>query len=166
MDKQLFKSEIKRVNGYLKEIVTHFDHTGNPISTIVNPLTVELKPRDVLQIFVGSFLIAAPLSFTAEIWELSTTIETFKVWLLVIISFVTVTLFIYFNSYRGRMRGYILHFFKRIIATYVITASSSALILYLIDQFPFGTDPGVAMKRVIIISFPALFGAILSDTLK
>ena len=40
------------------------------------------------------------------------------------------------------------------------------LILVLIDKFPVETNPYVAIKRVIIIGFPALFGAVISDYIK
>lgn len=56
-----FETEIKRINGHLKELVTFFDDSGKPIGHVMNPLMVELRPRDVSQIFVGSFLVVSPL---------------------------------------------------------------------------------------------------------
>lgn len=159
------KSEVKRINGYLKEVVTFFDASGKPLSQVMNPLMVELKPRDILQIFVGAFLVSAPLCFTEEVWNLSVSLKKDNVFALGAISAATVALFIYLNFYRFRFRGHILEFFKRVLATYLITASSIILILVLIDKFPMET-PYIAIKRVIIIGFPALFGAVISDYLK
>ena len=73
MKKQL-NTEIKRIGGYLKEVTTFFDESGQPISHIMNPLMVELRPRDIMQIFAGAFLIATPLSLTEEVWQLSKTL--------------------------------------------------------------------------------------------
>jgi uncharacterized membrane protein len=160
------KIEIKRINGYLNQVVTLFDAAGKPLSQAINPLMVELKPRDVLQIFVGAFLIAAPLCFTEEVWTLSVELKQENVYALGAISALTVALFIYFNFYRFKLKGNILEFVKRIIATYLITASSIVLILALIDKFPYDTAPYVALKRVLIIGFPALFGAVISDYIK
>lgn len=160
------KTETKRVNGYLKEVITFFDSSGKPISQVVNPLMVELKPRDVLQIFVGAFLIAAPLSFTEEVWQLSISLKRANVYALGGISIVTVTLFIHLNFYRYKLRGHFLDFFKRVLATYLITVSSIILLLLLIDKLPFNESPYIALKRVIIIGFPATFGAVISDYLK
>jgi uncharacterized membrane protein len=160
------KTEIKRINGYLKEVVTFFDATGKPISQVVNPLMVELTPRDILQIFVGAFLIAAPLSFTEEVWQLSISLKRKNVYALGAVSIVTATLFIYFNFYRYKLKGHFIDFFKRVLATYIITISSIVLLLALIDKFPFQETPYIALKRVIIIGFPALFGAVISDYLK
>ncbi|MCB1198397.1 MAG: DUF2391 family protein [Bdellovibrionota bacterium] len=166
INKHTFQSEVQRINGYLKEVVTQLDHTGKPISSFINPLMVELRPRDILQIFVGSFLIAAPLAFTEEIWNLSQTISSNRIWALGCISLVTVTLFIYFNFYRNRLKGYWIHFIKRVVATYLITCSSAIGVLFLIEKLPIHDQPQVAINRVIIISFPAVFAAVISDYLK
>ena len=110
-----FKTEIQRVNGYLREIVTFFDSSGRPISQVVNPLMVELKPRDVFQLFVGSFLIATPLCFTEEVWNLSVELPRKNAYFLGLLSLVTVILFIYFNFYRYKLKGQIIEFIKRVL---------------------------------------------------
>ncbi len=161
-----FRSEIKRVNGYLREVVTFLDDTGKPLSQVMNPIMVELKPRDILQLFVGSFLIAAPLSFTEEIWNLSKDLPNRNALALISISLITVILFIFFNFYRHRLKGNVIEFVKRVLATYVIAISSIVLILTLIDKFPIFDTPYVALKRIVIIGFPTTFGAIISDYLK
>lgn len=160
------KTEIKRINGYLKEVITLFDSSGKPISQVINPLMVELTLRDVLQIFVGAFLIAAPLSFTEEIWDLSISLKRTNAYALALISVTVATLFIYFNFYRYKLKGNIINFVKRVFLTYLITIGCISLLLLLIDKLPFQESPFVAFKRVIIIGFPAIFGAVLSDYLK
>ena len=160
------KTEIRRVNGYLKEVVTFLDASGKPISQVMNPLMVELKPRDVLQIFVGAFLVAAPLAFTEEVWNLSVELKRQNVFALGGVSMVTVAMFIYLNFYRFKLKGNVFEFVKRIFATYLITISSIVMLLALIDKFPYETDPIVAVKRVIIIGFPASFGGVISDYLR
>lgn len=159
-------TEIKRVNGYLKEFITYFDDSGRPISQVMNPLMVELKPRDILQIFIGAFLVASPLCFTEEVWSLSISLKEQNIYYLISLSFILVTSFIYFNFYRFRIKGHIVNFIKRVLATYLITASSVMLLLFLIDKLPLSEELFVSFKRVVIISFPSLFGAILSDYIK
>lgn len=160
------KTEIKRIDGYLKEVITFFDDSGKPISHIVNPLMVELRLRDIAQLFVGSLLIASPLCFTEEVWSLSETLPQTNVYLLIICSFVAVTTFVYFNFYRFKLRGHVVEFIKRIIAIYIISIFSVILVLFLIDKFPIMTQPYISMKRVILIGFPAIFGATITDYLK
>lgn len=161
-----FKTEVKRIEGYLKEVVTFLDDSGEPISHVINPLMVELRPRDVMQIFVGALFVATPLCFTEEVWKLSETLKLQNIYLLILSSVVTVSLFQYFNFYRFKLKGNIIEFLKRIISTYFITTISIIFILSLIDKFPVTSDSVVAFKRVIIISFPSVFGATLTDYLK
>lgn len=160
------KTEIQRVNGYLREIITFFDETGKPISHIVNPLMVELKPRDMAQIFIGALLVATPLCFTEEVWVLSERLPFINIAYLMICSIVTVTLFVFFNFYRYKLAGHVVEFFKRIVAIYFISTLSVVLVLFLIDKFPIETTPDIALKRIILIGFPAIFGATIADYLK
>lgn len=159
-------TEIKRINGYLKEVVTVFDDSGKPISHVINPLMVELRPRDISQIFIGALLVASPLCFTEEVWQLSLNLKLNNIYMLMVSSVITVTLFVYFNFYRFKLRGNVAEFIKRIVAIYFITTLSVILILFLIDKFPVVKEPMVAFKRVIIIAFPSIFGATLTDYLK
>lgn len=160
------QTEVRRINGYLKEVVTFFDASGKPISQVINPMMVELRPRDILQIFVGSFLVASPLCFTEEIWQLSISLKRSNVYALGGISLLVSALFIYFNFYRNRLKGNIAEFVKRFLATYIISISSIILILALIDKLPFDESPYVAIKRVIIIGFPTIFAAVIADYIK
>lgn len=167
MDKKTkFTTETRRINGYLKEVVTFFDSSGKPISHLINPLMVELKPRDILQLFVGSFIISTPLCFTEEVWKISENLKEINIFLFAFLSIFTVSLYIYFNFYRFTLKGNIIHFFKRIIATYLVSISSVVLILSLIDMFPLMSNPSLAINRVVIIGFPSIFGAVLSDSMK
>ena len=160
------ETEVKRINGYLKEVVTFFDSSGKPISHVINPLMVELKPRDISQLFIGALLVSTPLCFTEEVWTISENLKMTNIYYLILCSFITITGFVYFNFYRFKLKGNIIEFIKRILAIYLITTLSAILVLFLIDKFPIMENAEVAMKRVIIISFPSLFGATVTDYLK
>jgi uncharacterized membrane protein len=160
------KTEIKRINGYLKEVITFFDASGEPITHIINPLMTELKMRDALQIFVGALVVASPLCFTEEVWKISEELNILNVILMGALSICSISMYIYFNYYRFKINGNVINFVKRIFATYIITASSIVMLLILIDKFPFNSDLVLAVKRLVIIAFPAIFGATISDSLK
>ena len=68
---QKTKVLVKRINGYLHRIVQVIDGTGKVVHSIATPFQVELKPRDIFQIIVGSYLLAVPVAFTEEVWVLS-----------------------------------------------------------------------------------------------
>jgi len=158
------RSEIKRINGYLKEIITFLDDSGNPIGHSINPLMVELKPRDITQLFVGSLLVSTPLCFTEEVWKISESLSDNNITYFFCLSIFAVTSFIYFNFYRYRLKGHVIEFIKRIFFTYLISLLSTVLVLSLINKFSIGDHP--SMARVIIIGFPSIFGAMVTDYLK
>lgn len=160
------KTEVQRIGGHLKEIVTFFDNSGKPIGHVMNPMMVELKPRDVAQIFVGALLVSSPLCFTEEVWVLSKELPMQNVYWLMIASTIAVTAYVYFNFYRFKLKGNVIEFTKRIIAIYVITTLSVVLMLFLIDKLPVKTDFMVALKRVVIIGFPSVFAATITDSIK
>ena len=164
--KSQFKVELKKIGGYFKEVITYFDDSGRPVSHVINPLMIELRFRDISQIFIGALLVSTPLCFTEEVWNLSQQLKLANIYYLIICSFITVSFFVYFNFYKVKLKGHIIEFVKRIIAIYFITALSVMLVLFLIDKLPISLEPMVAFKRVVIIGFPAIFGATITDSLK
>ena len=161
-----YKTEIKRINGYLKEVVTILDDSGNIIGHSLNPLMVELKPRDILQLFVGSFLISTPLCFTEEVWKITETLPRINLIYFLISSLFAVIGFVYFNFYRFKMKGHIIEFTKRIFFTYFISLLSTIMTLFFINKLPLGEDIFISVNRVVVIGFPSVFGAIVTDYLK
>lgn len=160
------ESTIKRVGGYLHRVLPIVDASGNILSYTLKPLMVEFKPRDVVQIIVGASLLAVPVSFTEEAWVLAETLPLRNVIYLATISLVFIAIFVFFNFYRHSFKGHAFSFFKRVFWTYVISAAIVALLLTIIQKCPWGVDNILAIKRVIIVSFPAAMSGTLSDTIK
>ncbi len=158
--------EVKRINGYLKEITTFLDSSGKPISHVVNPIMTELRPRDVLQIFVGVMIFGAPLCYTEEIWNLSIEISLINLNLINIIGFILLSSFVYMNFYRFKIKGNVINFLKRSCAIYTITFVTIGLFLLLIGKLPLQESFLIGYKRVSLIAFPSLFSAAISDLLK
>jgi len=65
------KVTIKRIGGYLHRVTQIVDSADKVISSVITPFQVELRPRDIFQIIVGSYLLAVPVAFTEEVWVLS-----------------------------------------------------------------------------------------------
>ncbi len=161
-----FKTEIKRINGYLKEVTTFLDSSGNPIGHVMNPIMTELKPRDIYQIFIGAIIFGAPLCYTEEIWNLSQELIIDKVHMLNGVGLFVLGLFVYTNFYRFKLKGNIINFIKRTLGIFIITLATISMFLFLIDKLPYETDAILCYKRVSLISFPALFSAAISDMLR
>ena len=163
---EIKESTIKRIGGYLHRVVPIADKSGEIISYALKPLMLEFKPRDIMQVIIGSALMAIPVSLTEEAWNLGVTLPTLNVSMISILSLTIVSIFVYFNFYKMTLKGYVIDFIKRILGTYIISLIVVALILTLIEKCPWGIDNVLAIKRIIIVAFPAAMSGTLSDTIK
>ena len=163
---EIKETTIKRIGGYLHRVVPIADKSGQIISYALKPLMLEFKPRDIMQVIIGSALLAIPVSLTEEAWNLGETLPMSKIWMIAALSLVFVSVFVYFNFYKVTLKGFVFNFIKRIIGTYLISLLVVALILTLVEKCPWGTDNLLAIKRIIIVAFPAAMSGTLSDTIK
>ena len=70
---------IERINGYLHRIVPVADKSGKIISYALKPIMLEFKPRDIMQVIVGSAILAIPVSLTEEAWNLGEMLPTVNI---------------------------------------------------------------------------------------
>ena len=161
------KHEIIRIDGVLKQVTTIRDASGNLLHKIISPLMVEFHPKDVLQVIVGASLLAIPVGFTEETWQLGITLPLLNVLLLFFTSLLFIGLFVYFTyHHKSLLRDHSDTFFKRIFATYILSFIVVAVLLTIIQRAPWDTSFLIALKRVIIVTFPASLGGAIVDTLK
>jgi uncharacterized membrane protein len=160
------QKEVVRISGKLKEIVTLEDEVGNTIHKIISPLMVEFYVRDLLQVIVGATILSIPLAFTEETWRLGEALPMPNIVALGVISFVFMSTFIYYNSYKDQMSDHWFNFFKRVLATYVIALLVVALILTVIEKADWTNEFLLSLKRVIIVALPASLSGAVADGLK
>jgi len=126
--------------------------------------------RDFLQIVIGASILAVPVGFTEEAWRLGESLPLLNVIGLLILSVIFMAAFVYYHyhsSYRIHgVNGRWDQFGKRVFWTYAGSFIIVAIILTLIDKTPWITDLTLAIKRVIIVTFPASMSAVIADTLK
>jgi uncharacterized membrane protein len=115
-----------RVGGFLKEITVIKDEKGNLLHRVVNPLMLEFHPRDVVQVMVGSAVLATP----------------------------------------RHLAKHKLEFVKRVLGIYLISFGVAALFLTVIERAPWEIDAILAVKRSIIVAFPASLSAAVVDMIK
>lgn len=142
------------------------DASGKLLHYVTKPLMVELKPRDIMQIIIGSTILALPVAYTEEAWNLGSELPMTNIMLLSLISLIFVALFVYFNFYRFNIKGNSFNYVKRVVATYLISILVVAVLLTVIQRCPWETDFALAIKRIIIVAFPASMSATISDVIK
>jgi uncharacterized membrane protein len=160
------KRDIVRVGGKLREIVTVLDERGKVVHKIMNPLMIEFRPRDIMQIIVGATILAVPVAFTEETWKLGESLPLPNVISLALVSFIFISAFVYYNYYRNSMKKHYIEFIKRTFSVYFFSLTVVALILTTIQRAPWTTDLALAIKRMIIVAFPASMSAAVADMIK
>lgn len=163
-DKNL-ESSVERIKGTLYEVIKIKGDDGNVIRTFQIPLKVEIKLKDILEIIVGSSILAIPVAFTEEVWDLGQNLNFFNVLILSLIGFMFMAAFVYFSAYRLHMKMFRKEFLTRVFTIYILSLLVVGLLLTVIGQCPWLTDFDVAIKRVMIGAFPASMSATVTDSL-
>lgn len=127
---------------------------------------VELKPRDILQIIVGASILAVPVGFTEETWVLGANLPFINVLAIGFISIIFISAFVYFNFYRFYLKGHISEYIKRVLAVYIFSVLVVGILLTIIGKCPWGVNNILAIKRIIIVTFPSSMSAAVSDSIK
>jgi uncharacterized membrane protein len=157
------KTTVQRIGGYLHKVVPIIDNTGKVISHAVSPLKVELRRRDVMQIIVGASILSVPVAFTQETWDLGRDLPLDNVFILAGISILFIALHVYFNFYRRYFKDHFYEYTKRVLAIYLLSFIIVGVLLTLIEKAPWQQDFFLALKRTIIVTFPASMSAAVSD---
>lgn len=165
-DNRTKNSTIKRIGGYLHKVVPISDKSGKVINYVLKPFMVEFKPRDVFQVIVGAALLAVPVALSEEAWDLGERLPLQNVLLLALLSMFFISSFVYFNTYRFNLKGNTFEYIKRVVCTYLLSLTVVAIVLTIIQKCPWGVDNILAIKRIILIAFPASMSATVSDTIK
>ncbi len=165
-EKKLEHHTIKRIGGYLHRVIPVMDNAGKILHYALSPVMVEFRPRDLMQVIVGASILAVPVAFTEETWNLGEKLPVENVFILSFLSVIFVALFVYFNFYRFIIKGHIMEYCKRVFSIYFFSLLVVGVIMTTIQQCPWGIDNMIALKRILIVAFPASMSAAVSDALK
>ena len=157
--------EIKRIDGQLYEILTIKDDQGVQLQHINIPLKVELQLHDVLQIVVGASILAVPVAFTEEVWNMGDRLPWFNALLLSGVGILFMAAFVFFTTYRLHLKMFRKEYFKRVALTFVLSLIIVGLLLTIVDKCPWVTDFDIALKRTLIGAFPASMSATVTDNI-
>ncbi|MCL1141821.1 DUF2391 family protein [Shewanella gaetbuli] len=127
-------------------------------------MKVTFNAEDAVQILVGAFALAVPISFSEEAWRLGETLPTINLLLLVSLSLLFLGLYTYQSVFQQNITDRKWVFISRIALAYGITACVVALVLLCLDKLPIMDEPLTSFKRIIVICMPASMGAIVVDS--
>lgn len=120
--------------------------------------------EDLSQIAIGSFAFAVPVSFSEEAWKLGESLPAINLFLVFLLSVVFLTLFSYQSVFQSDLKNRIMVFLFRIIVAYLIAGVVVCLVLISLNKFPLLMEPGIAIKRLVVVMMPASMGAIIVDS--
>ena len=148
----------------LKKEVGHVSKEGKIYHIIHHP---EFLIRDILQVMIGASILAIPVGFTEETWELGGSLPWLNVMGLLTLSILFISTFVYYHYYgKIGVKKHIFEFTKRVVSTYVLSFLVVAIILTLIQRTPWTVDLAIAIKRTIIVTFPSSMSAVVADVIR
>ncbi|MFW5790468.1 MAG: DUF2391 family protein [Bacillota bacterium] len=158
--------EIRKIGDQLHKVKILKDPKGNIIDHIITPLMVKSRPRDILQVIIGALILAIPVGMTEETWNLGEELPMLNVLILAGFGIIFVGLFVYLNFYKHILREFKLDFIKRIIMIYLTSLVVVGFFLLVINKLPITTDTPVAIKRLLIVTFPCSMSGTITDGFK
>jgi uncharacterized membrane protein len=159
-------TRVERRDGRLHSIQEVSDHAGRVLSQVAKPLKVELHGDDVAQLVTGACALAIPMAFSEEVWALGSTLSSERIVLVAVTSVVTLAFVVRSLFYPGKhLREYRSDFLKRLVTSYLTALTVAMVLLILIDMGPLD-DLQLALKRAVLIAFPASFAATAVDYIK
>ena len=153
-------------NGYLHRVIPIMDKAGNVIQRVVKPLEVEFRLRDVIQTIVGASILAIPAAYTEEAWNLGSELAHSNIIGIAVLSITFIAIFVYYNFYKSYFAEFRSQFILRVVGTYLVSLVVVAVLLALVDKTPWGVDNLLAIKRIIVVGFPAAMSATVVDAIK
>jgi len=162
------KVSVERIgrNGYLHRIIPIVDQAGVVVDRVVKPLMVEFRTKDLIQTVVGASILAIPAAYTEEAWNLGESLPLVNIAGIAFLSVFFIAIFVYYNFYRNYLGDFLGQYIVRVLCTYLVAVGVVALLLTLVNQCPWGEDNLLALKRIIVVAFPASMSATVTDALK
>src|SRR3989344_9032482 len=112
----------------------------------------------MFQVMVGASVLAVPVGFTEETWRLGETLPFANIFIILALTLIFISTFVYSHYHRGRIKSnpkhHLKHFSNRVLFTYIFSFAIVALLLSVIKVAPWTTDFVLAFKRTIIVAFP------------
>ena len=126
---------------------------------------VQFVRRDIAEIAVGACVMAFPAATAHEIWDLGEELTVLRVLLFGLASLFFLGVLVFLLHHGPEVSGDRGVFLQRVLSTYGLTLVIAALLLLGIDHLDLLGHPLVAIKRTVLVAFPACFAATVVDNL-
>ena len=156
------RKEVVHISGKKHALTTIHDHKGKVYHKSL--FSLEFGPKDMLQVIIGASILAIPVGYTEETWQLGQILPFSSILAFLIFSLLFIAAFVFYHYYKDHTDWPA--FFKRVILTYALAFLVVALLLTIIQRTPWAYDPLLSFKRTVIVAFPASLSGAIADVLK
>lgn len=122
--------------------------------------------KDMSEWVAGSTLLAFPVAMTSDVWDLGEELPVLSIMLIAVLSLVFIAWFGYHRLYQSSLDTHGQEFVLRVFTGYAIALIVAAFVLALLNQFPLGSEPAVAIKRMVLVAAPASAAGTIVDSMK
>jgi len=140
------------------------------VREIIKPLKSEFENKDIFQIIIGASVLAVPVGFTQETWDLGKNLPMLNIIAIMFITIFFVLAFTYSHYHKGKIKSnpkhHINHLARRVFFTYIFSFAIVAILLAIIQVAPWNSDFVLSFKRTAIVTFPCSMSAAIADVLK
>lgn len=127
--------------------------------------TSKLRARDVAELTIGAGVMGFPMAMTEEVWNLSSEFTLPRILLISLATILVIGALVWYLYQHGEPPEKRQNFMLRVLVGYGLTLLISAGLLFMIDRLELASDPILALKRTILVAFPASFGGTAVDTM-
>lgn len=122
-----------------------------------------INSEDIIQVVVGASALTVPVAFSEESWRLSETLPLFNVIILLLLSLLFIGLYSIQGIFQGNIKHRYYDLLLRTLVDYGVTLIVVFIILFALNRMPLLDEPLIALKRIILLSFPASMGGVIVD---
>jgi len=122
-----------------------------------------INAEDIIQVVIGASALTVPVAFSEESWRLSETLPILNVIMLLLLSLIFIGIYSIQGIFQGKVKHRLYQFALRIVIVYGVTLLVVLIILIALNRMPLFDEPLIALKRVILLSFPASMGGVIVD---
>ena len=122
-----------------------------------------INSEDIIQVVVGASALTVPEAFSEESWRLSETLPLFNIIILLLLSLLFIGLYSIQGIFQGNVKHRYYDLILRTLVDYGVTLIVVFIILFALNRMPFLDEPIIALKRIILLSFPASMGGVIVD---
>jgi uncharacterized membrane protein len=122
-----------------------------------------INKEDIIQVVIGASALTIPVAFSEESWKLSETLPLLNVSILLFLSLILISLYSIQGIFSGNINHRFAQYVLRTFIVYGLTLVVVFVVLFALNRMPIFDDPIVALKRIILISFPASLGGVIVD---